>query len=157
MKNKEARTKNITKRARQAVTTEKAQQRKKRDYVPARTRAPTRTSPELAILSILARSPASGIRTYIVLHEVKTKWFPELTVTDTNAVYPESKKKIVDSVIKFAKKHLIMRGEVFPPSAENPMGIWRATSLGVERALKEAGNWVPKYTDVNSLVQTEEE
>ena len=85
------------------------------------------------------------------------KWFPELTGIDTNAVYPESKKKIVDSVIKFAKKHLIMKGQAFPPGLENPVGTWRSTALGIERALKESGSWAPKYVDVHSLVEAEED
>jgi hypothetical protein len=157
LRNIEAHAKNTQTRIRSVVTVENTHHRKKRNYVPAKTRAPAGSGPELPILSILSRSPTSGIRTHVVLNEVKTKWFPELTLTDTNAVYPESKKKIVDSVIKFAKKHLIIKGQVFPPSTENPVGIWRITPLGIQMALKNTGNWVPKYTDVHSLMEAEEE
>ena len=131
--------------------------KRKKNYIPAKTRAPASTSPEVAILSILSKAPTDGVRTRAVLKEVKTKWFSELTPTDNNAIYPESKKKIVDSVIKFAKKHLIIKGQVFPPSVENPVGIWRITSTGIERALKEAGNWRPKYTEARSLIEDEGE
>ncbi|MDA4130445.1 MAG: hypothetical protein OK457_06715 [Thaumarchaeota archaeon] len=155
MENVKAESENSRRRIRPAVTIEKASKRKK-NFVPAKTRAPASTSPEVAILSILERSPLSGIRTHVVLQEIKTKWFPELTGTDKSAIYPASRKKIVDSIIKFAKKHLIMKGQVFPPSSENPVGIWRVTSLGIERAQKENGSWVPKYVDVHSLIEAEE-
>ncbi|MDA4130457.1 MAG: hypothetical protein OK457_06775 [Thaumarchaeota archaeon] len=97
MENVEAQSENARKRIRPAATLEKASKRNKKKYVPAKTRAPASTSPELAILSILSRSPTSGIRTHVVLQEIKTKWFPELTGTDKSAIYPASRKKIVDS------------------------------------------------------------
>ena len=51
------------------------------------------------------------------------------------AVYPESKKKIVETIIKFSRKNLVGKGEIHPVSEEN-FGTWRATSKGIERALK---------------------
>jgi hypothetical protein len=127
-----------TQRAKSAVATERAVKRKKRNYVPAKTRAPSNSSPEIPVLSILSEQPTFGMLTHTVLYKVETEWFPELTELDTKAVYPESKKKIVDSIVKFAKKHLIIKGQVFPPSEDHPVGVWWATPLGMERALKES-------------------
>jgi hypothetical protein len=98
-----------------------------------------------------------GVPTAAVLREVKEKWFPELDVEDVNAVYPESKKKIVDTIIKFSRKHLVEKSLVYAPSEENPVGTWRATSLGLERAFKEQEGWLPRYVEVHSLVEGEAE
>ncbi|MDA4130037.1 MAG: hypothetical protein OK457_04650 [Thaumarchaeota archaeon] len=130
--------------------------RRKRTLVPAKTKAPARSSPEMAILSILSRSPASGIPTAAVLREVKEKWFPELDTDDLGAVYPESRKKVVDTVVKFARKHLVERGEIYAPGTETPIGTWKATMSGLERALKERSGWFPRYVEVHSLVEDEE-
>ena len=59
------------------------------------TRAPARGSPEIPILCVLAKSP-SGRRTKDVLRELRSTWFKELDQTDLDAVYPESKKGVVD-------------------------------------------------------------
>src|SRR5579862_4462535 len=65
-------------------------------------KAPTSSSCELPILYELLKDPQLGIATKIVLQEVRSaKWFGKLTDDDKNACYPGSKKKIVDSVIKF--------------------------------------------------------
>jgi hypothetical protein len=143
-------------RARSSVTTEKASKRKKKTFVSAKTRAPASSSPEIPVLSILSEQPTFGMPTHTVLYKVETEWFRELTELDTKAVYPESKKKIVDSIVKFAKKHLIMKGQVFPPSEDHPVGVWWATPLGMERALKESSAWAPKYVEVHSMIETEE-
>jgi hypothetical protein len=90
-----------------------------------------------------------------VLKEVESKWFKELTVADLKAVYPESRKKIVETIIKFSRKNLFAKGQIHPLREEN-FGTWKATSKGIERALNEGGDWVPKYVDVHSLVKAEE-
>jgi hypothetical protein len=131
--------------------------RGKRHLVPAKTKAPARSSPEVAILSILSRSPTSGITTAAVLREVKSKWFTQLNAEDLRAVYPESKKKVVDTVVKFARKHLVEKGQIYAPDEENPVGTWRATSLGLERVFKEREGWQPRYVEVHSLVEGEED
>jgi len=130
--------------------------RKKKNFVPAKTRAPARSSPEIPILCILAKSPSLGQYTRVVLKEVENKWFRELTDTDLNAVYPESKKKIVETIIKFSRKNLVVRGEIHPVSEEN-FGTWRATAKGIERALNEEGNWVPKYVEVASMIEAKDD
>jgi hypothetical protein len=126
--------------------------RKKKIFVSAKTRAPARRSPEIPILCVLAKSPTLGQHTKVVLREIECKWFKELTELDLKAVYSESKKKIVETIIKFSRKNLVVRGEVHPVSEEN-LGTSRATSKGIERALKEGGSWVPKYVEVHSMIE----
>ena len=72
-----------------------------------------------------------GQHTKVVLEEVENKWFRELTEIDLKAVYPESKKKIVETIIKFSRKNLVVEGEIHPVSEEN-FGTWRATAKGIE-------------------------
>jgi hypothetical protein len=129
--------------------------RRKKIFASTKTRAPARSSSEVPILCVLAKSPTLGQRTKVVLKEVESKWFKELTVADLKAVYPESRKKIVETIIKFSRKNLVAKGQIHPLSEEN-FGTWRATPKGIERALKEGGNWVPKYVDVHSLIEGEE-
>ena len=110
-------------------------------------KAPARRSPEIPILMVLARSPVSGVKTADVLKELKSpNWFPELSLSDLSARYPESKKKVVDTIIKFGRKRLVIRGEIYPLSPENPTGIWRITQIGLERLKKERASWLPKYS-----------
>jgi hypothetical protein len=91
------------------------------------------------ILCVLGRAPTLGLEAKVVLKEVESKWFSELTETDLKALYLLSRKKIVQSIIKFSKKNLIVRGEIYPVSEEN-FGTWKATPKGLERAIKEQGN-----------------
>ena len=130
--------------------------RKKKIFVSTKTRAPARSNPEIPILCILAKSPTLGQQTRVVLKEVESEWFRELTETDLKAVYPESKKKIVETIIKFSRKNLVVKGEIHPASEEN-FGTWRATQKGIERALKEQRSWTTKYVDVHSMIEIEED
>jgi hypothetical protein len=129
--------------------------RKKKSFVPAKTRAPARSSPEIPILCTLAKAPTLGQPTKVVLKEVENRWFRELTDIDLKAVYPESKKKIVETIIKFSRKNLVVKGEIYPISEEN-FGTWRATARGIERALKEGGSWIPKYVEIDSMIEAKD-
>jgi hypothetical protein len=130
--------------------------RKSKTFIFTMTKAPKRGSPEVPILAILARSPETGTRTRIVLQEVERLWFRALDADDLKAVYPGSKKRVVQTVVKYARKHLIGKGEIFPPSEENPVGYWRATEKGILRAINEQGSWMPSYADVASMIEAEE-
>ena len=130
--------------------------RKKKIFVSAKTRAPERRSSEIPILCILAKSPTLGQHTKVVLKEVESKWFKELTELDLKTVYSESKKKIVETIIKFSRKNLVVKGEIYPVSEEN-FGTWRATARGIERALKEGGSWTPKYVDIDSMIEAKDD
>jgi len=90
--------------------------------------------------------------TAAVLREVREKWYPALDAEDLSAIYPESRKKVVDTVVKFARKHLVAKGQVYAPSEENPVGTWHATSKGIERAFTEREGWLPRYVEVHSLI-----
>jgi len=135
------------------VSTKKA--RRKR-YISARTKAPIHNSCEIPILSVLAKSPSLGLRTKMVLKEVESKWFRDLTTTDLGAVYPQSRRKVVDTIIKFSRKTLVGKGQIHPADGEN-FGIWKATQAGIDRAMKAEGKWIPKYTRVFSMIEAEEE
>jgi hypothetical protein len=129
--------------------------RKPKAYASVPIKIPSRNAPEVPILVTLAKSP-DGQKTAEVLWQVKKHWFKELSDIDLLARYPESKKRIVDSVIKFGRKHLIGKGELYPPSEENPIGRWRATPAGVKRAQSEEGSWSPSYVETMGLIEDEE-
>jgi len=129
--------------------------RKKRS-ISTTTRAPTHSSCEIPILNVLTKSPILGVRTDLVLKEVESKWFKELTTTDLGAVYPESRRKVVDTIIKFSRKNLVEKGQIHPAGVEY-FGIWKATQAGIGRAMKEGGNWIPKYVKLLSMIEEEEE
>jgi len=150
-------------------TTEKKEQRselsqvglpsrknKRKRYISGRTKVPSHKSCEIPILSVLSKSPTLGLRTRIVLKDVESKWFKELTATDLGAVYPQSRRKVVDTIVKFSRKTLVEKGQIHPANGEN-FGIWKATRAGIDRAMKEGGLWMPKYARIFSMVETEEE
>jgi len=130
----------------------RGRRRNPKNLVSATTRAPARSNPEIPILHVLSESHLSGVRTKLVLEQVKNEWFSELTVTDLRAVYPESKKNVVDTIIKFSRKNLVEKGLLYPANEEN-IGIWKITPAGTARAQKEAGNWTPKYVEIQSMIE----
>ena len=77
-------------------------------------RAPVCSACELPILSLLSKTPETGLQARIVLQVVSQEWFNDLNENDQKARYQLSKKKIVQTVIKFARKNLVIKGEVFP-------------------------------------------
>jgi len=129
--------------------------RKKR-FISTTTRAPKHSSCEIPILSVLTKSPILGVRTDVVLKEVEAKWFKELTTSDLGAVYPESRRKVVDTIIKFSRKNLVEKGQIHPAGEEN-FGIWNVTQAGIDRAMKESGNWIPKYVKILSMIEADDE
>ncbi|HXQ93388.1 MAG TPA: hypothetical protein VN739_10320 [Nitrososphaerales archaeon] len=134
-------------------TCSKFRKRKKPKIFHLVVKIPSRGAPELPILATLAKSP-SVLKTKYVLHQVKTNWFKELSETDLSGVYQESKKGIVDTVVKYSRKHLIEKGDLFAPSEENPIGTWRATPKGVKRAQSEKEGWKPTYVQVSAMIET---
>ena len=118
-------------------------------------KVPTCSSCEIPILSILSRAP-EGMPTKVVLNSV-LEWFDRLEEDDRNARYLASRKKIVETIIKYARKNLVIKNEIFPPGEKNPIGTWRATGRGLERAVKEREGWRPRYTIRDAVLITEEE
>ena len=124
--------------------------------VRVRTKAPTASSPEIPILSVLAKSIDDGVPTRIVIKEV-LGCFDRLTDDDRKARYPGSKKKIVETVVKFARKNLVMKDEVFQAGeGGKPIGIWMITPKGVERAASLGANWKPRYAVHDAIIIEEE-
>jgi len=122
-----------------------------------RAKAPARNRSEIPVLAILSRTPDMGVRTKIVLMEVKgAKWFSKLEDDDRNARYPGSRKKIVDSIIKWSKKNLVAKGEIFPPGDGCPVGVWKVTLRGLNRAKEEIGDWCPAYSIHDAIIFEEE-
>ena len=119
-----------------------------------RIRGPSRRNPEIPILCVLSRSPKLGVECRFVREELKRKFYPALSLEDLEARYQKSGKKIVDSVIKFAKKHLVLRGEVYEVGRTCKRGTWQITALGLERMLKEKSAWVPKLSEYLGYVPT---
>jgi len=118
---------------------------------------PARGSPEIPILKVLSKSPKLGLRCKFVREQVKREYYPKLSREDLEARYQNSGKKVTDSVIKFAKKHLVLRGQVYAIGPDCEMGTWKISSLGLERLLREENTWIPKYSEYLAYVPIEED
>jgi hypothetical protein len=119
-------------------------------------RGPARRNPEIPILCVLSKSPKLGLKCRFVREELKRKFYPALTLKDLEARYQKSGKKIIDSIIKFAKKHLVLRGEVYALGTLCNRGTWKITPLGLERMLKDESSWFPKYSEYLGYVPVDE-
>jgi hypothetical protein len=118
-------------------------------------KAPTCKACEVPILTTLSRAPNSGLPTKEVLSEV-TKWFDRLDQNDRIALYPHSKKKITQTIIKYSRKNLVLKGQILPAGESNPVGIWRITPKGLERVMKGREEWAPKYSSHDAIIIEEE-
>ncbi len=88
---------------------------------------------------------------------MRRKYYPKLSSEDLEARYQNSGKKVTDSIIKFAKKHLVLKGEIQPIGLDCEMGKWKITPLGLERTLKEDGVWTPKYSEYLAYVPIDDD
>jgi hypothetical protein len=127
---------------------------KKKEYALGNAKYPSQKCAEVAILTILGRSSnTTGVRTSAVLKELKENFFKELSPVDLGARYPRSRKGVVDTSLKFGRKNLVQRGEVFPVgNSGSPVGIWRICEKGKRRLEKEMGAWAPKYVHHSNLL-----
>jgi len=137
------------------TSTKSGRTKSRRVIVRVRTRAPAASSPEIPILSVLLKSPDNGMSTRTVIKEV-TRRFDRLSEDDRRACYPESRKKIVDSVIKFARKNLVMKEEIFPAGEKNPIGVWKITPKGAEKVIALEESWRPRYSVHDAIIIEEE-
>jgi len=134
-------------KARKSKTSKSERTRGTRIITRVRSKAPAASSPEIPILSTLMKDIPNGMSAKDVLKEVgSAKWFDKLDDDDRKARYPKSKKKIVDSVIKFAKKNLVLKGQIYPPGKDASFGTWKITRKGSERASMYRSSWSPKYS-----------
>jgi hypothetical protein len=121
-----------------------------------RATAPTSSACEIPILSILFRAQEAGMPTRTVLQEVRSaKWF-KLTDDDLKARYPKSRRKIVDSVIKYSRKNLVLKGQILPVGENVPIGTWKATRIGLARYAMEWKEWKPRYSTHDAVIIEEE-
>ncbi len=117
-------------------------------------RAPTTASCEIPILHILLVAQVHQLPAKDVIKKIAEsgKWFEELTEDDLLARYPGSKRKIVETVIKYARKNLVLKGQSFPAIGDDdtinhrPAGVWEMTPKGFERLRKDQESWKPKYS-----------
>jgi hypothetical protein len=118
----------------------------------AKIRGPSRNNPEIPILCTLASAHEKGMETKLVLRKIRRKFYPELSKVDVEAVYP-SGKKVFETVVKFAKKHLVEKGEIYPVGSNGlQIGIWKPTPKGCERAFLEGERWHPEFGEYNALM-----
>jgi len=114
-------------------------------------RAPTSSACEIPILSVLFRAQEAGMPTRTVLQEVRSaKWF-KLTDDDLKARYPKSRRKIVDSVIKYGRKNLVLKGQILPVESV-AIGTWKATRIGLARYAMEWKEWKPRYSTHDAII-----
>ncbi len=120
--------------------------------VQIRAKAPASSSCQIPILSVLSKAPVNGMLARDVLKQVKGL-FGDLEEDDLAARYPSSKKKITDTVIKFCKKNLAMKNQIYQTGHEGiPIGIWKITRIGQARAAMEIGGWKPRYTRHDAIL-----
>lgn len=117
-------------------------------------KAPARDNAEVPILLILSGNP-NGVRTREVVSQVKREWYKALSLDDFTAVYPKSGKRVVDTIIKFSRKHLVLKGQVYSVGVASKQGIWKATQLGLERAGRARDIWTPKYSEYRALLRSD--
>ena len=93
------------------------------------------------------------------IREVRSaKWFGNLSEDDLKARYPVIRKRlIVDSVIKFARKNLVIKSEVLGVGDGIPLGTWKITEKGLARARDEIGGWTARYRHHEAVIIEYEE
>jgi len=128
--------------------------RKKRKSIERRVVAmlPARSSAEIPILLLLASSPSGEMTTKSVLHELrKGKWFGKLRAEDKEVVYEKSRKNALDTILKFSKKSLVIKKQVFPVGSASEVGVWKITESGIDRVRKEGASWRATYSEHHAI------
>jgi len=126
----------------------KKRRKKQRLWRHIASRAPTSTSCEIPILATLLEK-GSGFRLPArkVIEELTTtsrqRWFPELSEEDLQAGHSSSKRKIVEIAIRFARKNLELKEELYRPSDKHPAGVWGLAMKGKMRL----GAWANRGQD----------
>jgi hypothetical protein len=115
-------------------------------------RLPSRSAAEIPILLLLSSSSGGEMTTKSVLHELRNgKWFSELRTEDKEVVYEKSRKNALDTILKFSKKSLVIKKQVFPFGEVREVGIWKITESGIERARREGDSWRATYSDHHAI------
>ena len=62
--------------------------------------------------------------------------------------------------MKYARKHLIEKGELFAPNEENPIGTWQPGKFiyrsDQKRGQSEEEGWKPTYVQVSAMIEVED-
>ncbi len=66
------------------------------------------------------------MRAKAIIQEVIANWFSDFSEDDRRARYAESRKKVTQTIIKFSKKNLALKDQVF----SEPIGTWRIKPKG---------------------------
>jgi hypothetical protein len=108
-------------------------------------KSPTASSARIPILSVLLDARENRLPARVVIQEVAEsgKWFGELNEDDLAARYVNSKRRIVEIAIRYARKNLVLEGMISPPGT--PAGIWEITPKGLEKLRNNEG-WHAKYS-----------
>jgi hypothetical protein len=115
-------------------------------------RLPSRNAAEVPTLLILSGAPSGAMPTKAVLHELRCgKWFSELKPEDKEVVYEKSRKNVLDTILKFSKKALVVKKQVFPVREASEVGVWKITESGIERARKEGADWRATYSQHHAI------
>jgi len=108
-------------------------------------KSPTGSSAEYPVLRVLSDAPKNRMCAKAVIKEVgeRGRWFDKLTEDDLAARHVHSKRKIIEIVIRYARKNLVLDGMIFPPGTS--AGVWEITPKGLER-IRNNENWRAKYS-----------
>jgi len=134
----------------------RAKKRPNKVITRVRARAPASSACEIPILCVLSKSADTGVRASAVINEVR-KRFGLLNADDCKARYPASRKKITETIVKFAKKNLAMKNEVFSVGVEVPLGTWKITPKGIARLSNGVGDWEERYAYHDAILMADEE
>ena len=107
-------------------------------------RGPAWRNSEIPILEVLLESPDGACRTKDALRKVKKRY--NFSERDLAGRYAISQQRVIDTIIKFGRKNLVEKREVYPSGGNCLVGVWKITPKGAERVLRERASWTPKYT-----------
>jgi len=97
------------------------------------------------------------MKTKFVLKKIRREYYPELSRMDIEAVYAESRKKVFESIVKFAKKHLVEKREIYLAGSDGiEIGIWKPTPKGCERAFLYGERWQPEFKEYAAFLPSED-
>jgi len=133
----------------------RVQKRPNKVITRVRARAPASSACEIPILCVLSKSADTGVRASAVINEVR-KRFSLLNTDDCKARYPASRKKITETIVKFVKKNLTIKNEVFSVGVQVPMGTWKITPKGIARLSNRVGEWKERYAYHEAILIEEE-
>jgi len=86
-----------------------------------------------------------------------TSWGTCIIDSGPPLIQGSGSKKVTDSILKFSKKHLVLKGQIYSIGPCCEKGTWKITPLGVERMLKEGSAWTPQSSEYLAYVPIEDD